>query len=151
MIMELVVTREVEYFNGKKWDLFKELFPLCLTSPHIFITDEWKAASTSIQIKLVTIVLISSGLVARSNYSKWELKRFTTCHFNSQMAWLRISYMGKAPVRLQRKLCLSSSSSACRQKQWSLANILISVFWRSVTWHPYAMSTDILKTPSLYW
>lgn len=40
-------------------------------------------------------------------------------------------YIGKAPVRLQRNVCLSSSSSACRQK-----------FWRSVTWHTNAMSIE---------
>lgn len=133
-----MVITEVEYFHGKKCDLLKELF-LCVCLPLcIFITGEWKAASASIQIKLVIIILISIGLVARSNYNKWKLKRFTTGHFHSQMDCLRMSYMGKAPVRLQSKVYLSSSSSACRQKQWSLANI--SVFWRSVTWHTSAVS-----------
>lgn len=28
--------KEVEYFHGKKWDLFKEVFPLCLPSPPYF-------------------------------------------------------------------------------------------------------------------
>lgn len=128
-------------FSWKEmWSIQRALSPVSVFPPHprVFITGEWNTASISIQIKLVIIVLISVGLVARSNYNKWELKRFTTGHFNSQMACLRMSYMRKAPVRLQRKVCLSSSSSACRQKWWSLANI--SVLWRSVTWHTSAMS-----------
>lgn len=56
------------------------------------------------------------------------------------MACLRMSYMGKAPIRLQRKVCLGSSSSACRQKWWSFANV--SGFWRSVTWHTNVMSIE---------
>lgn len=134
MVLELLVTTEVEYFHGKKCDLFKELFPPCLLSPPYFHSGEWKAAFPSIQIKLVFIVLISIGLVARSNYNKWELKRFPTGRFNSQMACLRMSYKGEAPIRLERKLCLSSSSSAWRQQRWNLANI--SVFWRFVIWPP---------------
>jgi len=39
------------------------------------------AVFTSIQIKLVVIVLISTGLAATSNYNKWEFKRCTTGHF----------------------------------------------------------------------
>lgn len=131
--------------SQQRWDIFmkrnviysKNSFPCVCPSPHIFMTDEWKTASTSIQIKLGIIILISIGLVARSNYYKWELKRFSTDHFNSQMACLRMSYKGKAPVRLQRRVCLSSSSAACSRSNEAWQTHLCS---GGLLWHTSAMS-----------
>lgn len=120
---------DVEHFDGKKCGV---IWRTVFSTSCIITTDEWKAVFTSIQIKLVVIILIPTGLVARSNYSKWEFKRCTTGRFNSQMAWLRISYAGKAPVRLERKLFLSTSTSASSQKWWSLANI--SIFYVLEKW-----------------
>lgn len=112
-----------DHFDGKKCGVIQRTV---FSTTCIFITDEWKAVFISIQIKLVVIILISTGLVTISNYNKWEFKRSITGHFNSQIAVLRISYTGKAPIRLQRKLFLSTSTSACSQKWRSLANTFMS-------------------------
>lgn len=72
---EVSITWSRSWWSELRYGIFWQTEIMCiqesfLHTTYIFITHKWKVVLTSIQIKLVAIISISTGLVAASNYIK---------------------------------------------------------------------------------